>query len=95
MSNKKIISRRSLVGTATALVAAEAGLKVLNSPLMNNNEGAQRIKKAISNGDGKALANSLNPTNRPVFNMTIVDKADEQGIFTVIIKHQWESSITL
>lgn len=81
MSNVKF-SRRALIGAATAAVAVEAGMQILNSPLLGGGRGQTltRLRRAVLDGDGRALAaDAFTPAANPVFIFTVQAKWDSAG----------------
>lgn len=74
-------SRRSLVGAATAALAAETGAHILTSSLFPETATLARIRRAVVSGDGRALADDslfVKPEH-PVFTFTVHAKWESAG----------------
>ena len=79
MSQSKL-SRRSLVGAATAVLATEAGVHLLASPFLPKTNFTNRLKRAVLDGDGRALASdAFAVAKNPIFILTVQAKWDSAG----------------
>jgi hypothetical protein len=73
-------SRRALFQSASAFVAAEAALQILSSPLLGRLGSASRLRRAILDGDGAALAQgAASAPKNPLFVFTCHAKWDSAG----------------
>lgn len=76
-----VLSRRNLFGTATAALAAEAGTQLLTSPFLPKSAAMDQLKRAVLDGDGRALANdAFTPPSQPIFVIAVHAKCEAAGI---------------
>ncbi len=77
------LNRRHLMSTASAAVASEVGMQLLSSPFFLRNTLSDRLRKAVYQGDGKALAqDAFAVTEHPVFIFTVHAKWESAGWLT-------------
>ncbi len=75
-----IINRRKFFGTASAALAAQAGASLLTSPFFPKTGLAARLRQAILDGDGKALAgDAFSVAKHPIFIITAHAKWESAG----------------
>lgn len=77
------INRRHLMSTASAAVASEVGIQLLSSPFFLRNSLSDRLRKAVYQGDGRALAqDAFTVAQHPIFIFTVHAKWESAGWLT-------------
>ncbi len=74
-------NRRKLIGSATAAVAAQAGVSLLTSAFFPKNALTARLRRAVAQGDGRALADddAFSVAAHPIFIFTVHAKWESAG----------------